>query len=553
MKIIFIYDYQAVIFLQRPGTVKEILRSSAEKYKNNCAFIFLDGEGEKTEVSYEQLKNDVDSLAAGLSREYKMKKGEKLAIIGYNCYEWCVSYLACLSAGIVAVPVDRELSGDDIGDMLSFASVKVVLGDERSLKKLNRQKDCAYICFEDGEKGLYPLIKKGEHFKREGFGEEAEIDPDALAVLLFTSGTTGNSKGVMLSNRNLCSDLFLVSANINISEKDRSLSLLPLHHTYEAIALLMMLYRGGSIAFCGGIRYLSRGFQVFSPTVFVTVPLILEKLHGKILSEIESKGLRQKFRLASLMASAVSDDKKKKLFADIHKFFGGRLNKIIVGAAALQAGVAEDFELFGFKIIIGYGLTECSPIIICNSENDRTPDTVGRPLGETEIKIDCPDEKGVGEILVKGPMVMSGYYKNEKATSEVFRDGWFCTGDLGWQDKNGRYRISGRCKNVIVTKNGKNIYPEELEYRLNKNPYISESLVYGEKGDIVSCEVLPDDAAVKARLKKQNPSDEEVKALINEVVRSINRLLPGYKRIKKVTVRKDGFSKTTTHKIKRKY
>ncbi len=538
--------------MQRPETIKQILENSAEKYKENCAFTFLDAEGKTVEISYYELKNDVDSLAMELLCEHKMK-GEKVAIIGCNCYEWCVSYLACLAAGIVAVPVDRELSGDDIGEILSFASVKAVLGDERSLKKLNKQKGCDYICFEDAEKGFYALIEKGKHLKKEGYTVDAEIDPDALAVLLFTSGTTGNSKGVMLSNRNLCSDLFLVSSNININEKDRSLSLLPLHHTYEAISLLMILYCGGSVAFCGGIRYLSRGFQVFSPTVFVTVPLILEKLHEKILGEIDSKGLRQKFRLASLMSSAVSSEKKKKLFANIHSFFGGRLEKIIVGAAALQARAAEDFELFGFKVIIGYGLTECSPIIICNSENDRTPDTVGRPLDETEIKIDRPDEKGVGEILVKGPMVMLGYYENDKATDEVFRDGWFCTGDLGFCDKNGRYRISGRCKNVIVTRNGKNIYPEELEYRLNKNAYISESLVYGEKGDIISCEILPDEQAVKAKLKKQNPTDEEIKALINEAVRSINRLLPTYKRIKKVTVRKDGFSKTTTHKIKRKY
>ena len=541
-----------MIFLQRPETIKQILESSAEKYKNNCAFISLDSQGNTVEISYAELKNDVDCLATGLIYEYGMR-GEKAAIIGCNCYEWCVCYLACLAAGIVAVPVDRELSGDDIGDILSFASVKTVLGDERSLKKLNRQKGCDYICFEDAEKGFYSLLEKGKHLKKEGYTIDAEIDPDALAVLLFTSGTTGNSKGVMLSNRNLCSDLFLVSSNININEKDRSLSLLPLHHTYEAISLLMILYCGGSVAFCGGIRYLSRGFQLFSPTVFVTVPLILEKLHEKILGEIENKGLRQKFRLASLMSSAVSSEKKKKLFADIHAFFGGKLEKIIVGAAALQAGAAEDFELFGFKVIIGYGLTECSPIIICNSENDRSPDTVGRPLAETEIKIDSPDEKGVGEILVKGPMVMLGYYENKKATQEVFCDGWFCTGDLGWRDKNGRYRISGRCKNVIVTRNGKNIYPEELEYRLNKNAFISESLVYGEKGDIISCEILPDEQAVKAKLKKQNPTDEEIKALINEAVRSINRLLPTYKRIKKVTVRKDGFSKTTTHKIKRKY
>ena len=357
----------------------------------------------------------------------------------------------------------------------------------------------------------------------------------------------------MLSNRNLCSDLFLVSENIRLTPCDRSLSLLPLHHTYETMAFLMMLYCGGSIAFCGGVRYLSKSFQLFSPTVFVTVPLILEKLYDRLMGEIEKKGMRQKFRLATLVSTAMSEEKKKKLFSEIHDFFGGRLEKFVVGAAPLQSSAAEAFEAFGFKVVIGYGLTECSPIVICNSVGDTTPDTVGRPLQEVGVKIDNPDEKGIGEILIKGPMVMLGYYKNERATDEVFRDGWFCTGDLGHVDKNGRYRISGRCKNVIVTRNGKNIYPEELEYRLNKNPYIAESLVFGEKGDIVSCEIVPDEQAIKAKLKKQIPTDEEIKAVINEAVRGINRYLPSYKRIKKVTVKKDGFDKTTTHKIKRKY
>lgn len=535
--------------MQRPETVKEILEHSAEKYKYNCAFTFLAADGRKTEINYKQMKNDVDSLALALLHEYKLK-GEKAAIIGCNSYEWCVSYLACLCAGIVAVPVDRELLPQDIDAILDFAEVKAVLADQRSLEGLDKKAGAHYT---DLGQGLYTLISKGEHLKKEGFCLSDKPDPDSLAVLLFTSGTTGSSKGVMLSNRNLCSDLFLVKENIKAGECDRALSLLPLHHTYEAMALLMMLYCGGSIAFCGGIRYLSRSFQTFSPTVFVTVPLVLEKLHERILGEIEKRGSLRKFRLATLMPSAVSEEKRKKLFYDIHAFFGRRLKKIVVGAAALQSSVAEDFELFGFKVIIGYGLTECSPIVICNSVDDRSCDSVGRPLNETEIKIYNPDEKGVGELLVKGPMVMLGYYKNEQATKEVFRDGWLCTGDLGWCDKNGKYRISGRCKNVIVTKNGKNIYPEELEYRLNKSPYISESLVYAEKGDIVSCEILPDTETIRLKLKAENPTEDEIKSLINEAVRGINRLLPSYKRIKKVAIVKDGFEKTTTHKIKRKY
>lgn len=539
--------------MYRPDTIKEMLKESCSRYKDNFAFAFLDSQGKTKRITYEMLKNDVDSLS--LSLVYHLKaEGEKAAIICYNCYEWCVIYLACLCTGIVAVPVDRELSGGDIGEILDFAKVKVVFSDSKSKDKLLKRESITYVTVDSDESGsFYSLIKKGEDLRREGFTLEKEIDKDALAVLIFTSGTTGNPKGVMLSNYNLCSDLFLVRDNVQATERDRSLSVLPLHHTYETIAFLMMLYCGGSIAFCGGIRYLGKSFSLFMPTVFVTVPLILEKLHAKILSEIEAKGMRQKFRLASLMSSAMNEEKKKKLFSSVHSFFGGKLKKIIVGAASLQQTAAEDFELFGFQVIIGYGLTECSPIVICNSIHDRTTDTIGKPLREVTVKIYCPDEKGVGEILVKGPMVMKGYYKNEKATKEAFLDSWFRTGDLGFCDKNGRYHITGRCKNVIVTKNGKNIYPEELEYRLSKNPFVKECLVYGEKGDIVSCEILPDTDAIKLKLKKQNVTDEQVKAVINETVRNVNRLLPSYKRIKKVLVRKDEFQKTTTHKIKRKY
>lgn len=539
--------------MQRPETIKEMLGESFTRYKDNVAFVFFDMEGKTVRITYDKLRKDVEALCLALIFELKAE-GEKAAIICHNCYEWCLVYLACLCTGIVVVPVDREISGGDIGEILDFAKVRLVFSDKKSGEKLAKRPEVKYITIDgEGEGSFLSLLVKGEALRREGFEYKREINKDDLAVLIFTSGTTGNPKGVMLSNYNLCSDLYLVRDNVGVGERDRSLSVLPLHHTYEAMALLMMLYCGASVAFCGGIRYLGKSFSLFMPTVFVTVPLILEKLHGKILCEIEAKGMRQKFRLASFVHSAINEEKRKKLFSSVHSFFGGKLKKIVVGAAPLNQSVAEDFELFGFKVIIGYGLTECSPIVICNGLDERSTDSVGRPLKEVEVKIHKPDEKGIGELLVKGPMVMKGYYQNEKATSEVFLDSWLRTGDLGYKDKNGRYYITGRCKNVIVTRNGKNIYPEELEYKLSKNPFIRESLVYGEKGDIVACEILPDLETISRKLKKKQVSDEEVKALINEAVRSVNRLMPSYKRIKKVTVRKDEFLKTTTHKIKRKY
>ena len=542
-----------MIFLYRPQTVKEILIKSEQMYRYNCAFTFLSDEGKRVEISYKKLKADVESIALSLIHVLKAQN-EKAAIVCYNCYEWCVCYLACLYSGVVAVPLDRELSGKDMSEILSFGEVKLVFCDKRSRVKLQDNRELTFIDIEGEEEGSFSsLLVKGDKLRREGFTTEKGPDPDALAVMLFTSGTTGSPKGVMLSNSNLCSDLYLVSGNIRARDTDRTLSILPLHHTYEAIAFLMMLYCGGSIAFCGGIRYLSRGFSVFSPTVFVTVPLILEKLHARFTGELEKMGMKRRFRLLSAVSQAVSEENKKKIFTPIHEFFGGKLRKIIVGAAPLHSNVAEDFELFGFKVIIGYGLTECSPIVICNSIDDRTPDSIGKPLAETEVKIRRSDSKGIGELLIKGPMVMKGYYNNEKATAEVFSDGWFCTGDMGYRDRNGRYHLTGRCKNVIVTKNGKNIYPEELEEKLGRSPLIKDCVVYCEKGEILSCEILADESAAALKLKRDSVSQEDIKSLINETIRNLNRTLPSYKRIKKVSIRKDDFIRTTTHKIKRKY
>ena len=539
--------------MYRPETVKEMLIKSEEIYRYNCAFTFLDSDGKKAEVTYKKLREDTESIALSLIYELKLK-GKKAAIMCYNCYEWCVIYLACLYSSVVAVPVDRENSGADTDYILEFSDVKAVFCDRRSRQRLTIRTDVSYVAVDgEGEGSFYSLLIKGDKLRREGFTVDTEIDPEALAVLLFTSGTTGSPKGVMLSNKNICSDLYLVRDSIRVTDRDRSLSVLPLHHTYETIAFLMMLYCGGSIAFCGGIRYLKKSFGVFKPTVFVTVPLILEKLHAGLMQEAQQNGGRRKLKLMSLVSKSISEEKKKKLFSPVHSFFGGRLDKIIVGAAPLQSAVAEDFELFGFRVIIGYGLTECSPIVICNSADDRTPDTIGRPLAETEVKLASADEKGIGELLIKGPMVMKGYYKNEAATREVFSDGWFCTGDLACCDKNGRYRLTGRSKNVIVTSNGKNIYPEEIEQKLTASPLIKDCIVYGEKGDVISCEILPDEEAVKLRLRKDSVSGEEIKALVNEAVRSLNRTLPSYKRIKKVTVRDEDFQRTATHKIKRKY
>lgn len=545
--------------MNTPNNLRELLTESEKKFTDRPAFIIKDSEGREAEISYGRLKREAEALGTALIYELGLK-GKKTGIIGENSYEWCLSYLAVTGGVGVAVPIDKELPVEEIGNIISFAGIEAVICDGKSAEKLlsaryTEERELKLICTQSikGTLSFYELLRKGEKHISEGKRDyfSAETDGDKMAVLLFTSGTTGMAKGVMLSHKNLISDLVSVSERIKITEADRTLSVLPLHHTYEAISFLMIIYSGGSIAFAESLRTLKEDFAFYRPTAFVTVPLLLEKLHRRIMLSIEEKGKRKKVQFFSVVSSAVSEDKRKKIFSDVHAFFGGRLNKIVVGAAALQKEVAEDFIMFGIPVIIGYGLTECSPIVICNSSENLATDSIGRPLGGVEVRIENPDEKGIGEICVKGPMVMLGYYKNKVATDEVMKDGFLHTGDLGYRDKVGNYHITGRKKNVIVTKNGKNIYPEEIEYYLLRNPVIADVMVYAEDDSIISAQIIPDTAEIERKLKKTAPTEQEIHKAVIEAVRSTNRKLPSYKSIKKVTLRNKDFIRTSTKKIKR--
>ncbi len=548
---------KAVCKMKNPENLRELLLYSEEKYRDRPAFLLKDEEGSLKTVTYEEFRTDTDRLSAALCD--MGLKGKKIALMGENSYEWCLGYMSAAGTVGVVVPLDKEMPKEELENIISFAQLEGIICDKKTSTKVISachfsKRDIKVICTDNVNNTVFfgDLLRKGEELlKGEGDYFYENPDKDKMAVLLFTSGTTGMAKGVMLSHYNLCSDLICVSKSVNVEKDDVSLSVLPLHHTYEAIAFLMIIYSGGSISFCKSIRTLRDDFSFYRPTVFVTVPLMLEKLHRRIMGEIDSRGKRKKLQIVSVVSAALSEEKKKKLFSDIHSFFGGRLKKIVVGAAALQQSVAEDFFLFGIPVIIGYGLTECSPIVICNTLENITFDSIGRPLENVEVKIVDRDNKDIGEICVRGPMVMLGYYKNKRATDEVLIDGFLHTGDLGYKDKNGNYHITGRKKNVIVTRNGKNVYPEEVEYYLLKNSVISDCMVYAEDDLIVSAQIIPDEEEIRKKLKKNELTKTDIDKAVTEAVRSTNRKLPSYKNIKKVTVRNKDFVRTTTHKIKR--
>ncbi len=544
----------------KPETLRDLLKESVKRNKNRNAFLLKDMGGAVYGVTYEHFLKDVQCLGTALAE--LCGKNKNIAVFMANSYEWCCCFMAISSGAGVAVPLDKDLPEEELYNILDFAEIDVIFTDEERCKVLLSNKARLSKALKIILTGNTPkehtlsyndLLGRGEDLLKDGSSEflTAKTQPDGTAAIFFTSGTTGMTKGVMLTNKNLCSDFTAVSEYISIYEGDLALSLLPLHHTYELISFLMVLYSGGSIAFSEGIRTLKEDFETYKPTVFVTVPLLLEKLDSRILSKMEQSGKRSISKLVSKMSPVLPEGTKKRVFSDIHEFFGGRLRLIICGAAALKKETALNFTSYGIPVVIGYGLTECSPIIICNNDSEPTPDSVGRPLPGVQIKIENPDENGIGEICAKGPMVMKGYYKNSAQTEKVLKDGWFHTGDSGYEDREGNYHISGRLKNMIVTRGGKNIYPEEIEYYLCRHAPIAECIVSGEGADIITAEILPDKDAIKTKLSKSSLTHDEIHKAVKEAVRNVNRTLPSYKRIKKVTLREEAFNKTSTHKIKR--
>ena len=484
--------------------------------------------------------------------------------------------MAASIVGIV-VPIDKELHFNDVINFMNVSETVCILGDLKNLSSVIdnidnlNYKDTLFISFDkidssskdNNDNLLYfdniKIIGKDEYLNGFHDFDNIKVNPDELRILLFTSGTTGNAKGVCLSQRNICSNILSTYGIVKVKRSDLFFSVLPLHHTYECtLGFLLPIYSGASIAHCEGLRYIAKNMAEFHPSVILCVPLLLEKMHKTIVRNM-NKSLPEKYRKEN------QDDNpfdnlpfiiKKIVTTKVKNTLGGRLRVFIVGAAAANPNILSDFRKLKLNTLQGYGLTECSPLVAGNTDFFQKDDAAGLPIPNVEYKIDNPNNDGIGEIIVKGPNVMLGYYNNPEATSNVIKNGWFHTGDLGKVDENGYLYITGRCKSVIVTKNGKNIYPEEVEYYLNDNPLISESLVQGiqeEDSDetYVKAQIYPNLEAISEYLKGSVPTKEEIKKIISNVVSSVNSKLPNYKHIKGFIIRDKEFEKTTTQKVKR--
>ena len=549
-------------------TIKEMLIQSASIYPNNNAFLRkLKRGAEYTPVSYAQFKDDVWALGTAFNK-IGLKDGNKIAVIGENRYEWVTSYLAAACGDTVFSPIDRELAAPDIQNLLKIAKVSAVVYSPKIAAKLEGVKETVpeieYLISmsEDDENCDYTvagLIADGKAAIAAGDTtfENIEIDPEEAKIMLFTSGTTALSKGVLLCHRNICANLMAMCSMVDITPDDTFLSILPPHHTYESTCgILAPLFRGSCVAFNDGLKYIPNNLAEAKVSVLLGVPAVFELLYKRIWAAARQKGIESKLKIGLKLSNflrKIGIDKRRSIFASVHDTFGGKLRLFVSGAAAIDPAVAKGFRDLGILFLQGYGITECSPIVTLNRDINYKDNAAGLPLNCLEVKIDNPNEEGIGEIICKGDNVMLGYYENEEETAKVIKDGWFYTGDLGYIDKDGFVIISGRKKNIIIDKNGKNVYPEELETFITKNDYVLECMVYAHEDENtfeIRAQVFPNMPEIEANLGK-DVTDEQIQELMQSIVDEVNKRNPTWKYIRKVIVRKEEFEKTTTKKIKR--
>lgn len=554
-------------------SIRDLIRTGARDYKETPVFLVKTQKGGKYhEITHTRLEKDMNALGTRLID--LGLRGEKIAVIGENSYEWALSYFAIVNGVGTVVPLDKELSMEEISNLVKTAGCKGILYSssyEKYAAKLDIPVKLKFELYRNedvpfSENDMASLIYEGRKLLSHGDRRflDAEIDPRAAAVMLFTSGTTGDPKAVMLSHENIVSNIKNISKIVRIEPGDRTLSILPIHHTFEStVDIMTVLYQGGSIAFFEGLKHVTKNLAEAQASVLVGVPLIFESIYAKLWKQAEkakkTKALKAAIKLNRTLRKA-GIDKRHKLFRTIYDSLGGRLRLVITGAAGIDPKVLRGFHDLGLEVAQGYGLTETAPIIAGTPDGEekyRKTGSVGKIIPEGEVKIADPNEDGIGEILYKGPNVMLGYYEMPEKTAEVIdKDGWFHTGDLGFMDPEGWLYITGRKKNVIVTKTGKNIYPEELEQVLNKLPVIEECMVYGldgmDAGDgtIVAVQVRPDYEAIRERGPRE-PDEEDVYEIVKRFIAEENQKLPNYKRIRHIVIREEEFVKTTTHKIKR--
>lgn len=557
--------------IPKMNNYREMIEYVNKNYKDNIAYKYKKNTDDETyvEKKYSQVVKDIKALATALLS--LGLKGKRVALIGDNRYEWCISYLAVTTGGMVIAPLDKALPDKEITSLIKRSEVDAVIYEKKHealFHKLREKEDIklnTLICINKDENNTESLdfdllLGKGKELIRNKskLYEEVEIDDNAMSIMLFTSGTTNKAKIVMLSQNNICSNIHAYQTHFKMTEKDTLLSFLPIHHTFEcSITILYGFYSGATVAFCDGLRYIQTNLKEYEVSIFVAVPLVLETMYKKITKAIADGGKTKLIQTMTKISNTLLKahiDIRKTLFKQIIDNFGGKLRMVLYGAASLDKDTVIGLDNFGINSIQGYGLTETSPVLTAEGETKHKPGSIGYPLDNVEIKIHNPNKNGEGEIYAKGPNIMLGYYNDEKRTKEAFEDGWFKTGDYGYIDDEGFIFITGRKSDIIVLKNGKNIYPQELEMLISKLAYVSECMVYARESSKTDTALVAKIVYNKEVMEKDYPEKqkEDYEKIIWKDVKEINKTLPAVKHIKKVIVTDEPMVKTTTQKVKRK-
>ncbi len=550
--------------------LKEMLEKSGEMYGDRPAYLFKTEEvGKFREITHKEFREDINCLGTALID--LGLKDKRIAVISENRYEWGMAYLAVVAGTGIVVPLDKALPDNEIENLILRSEVEAIFYSNKydnimnEVRTKNNSKVKYFISMDleketDGVYSQKELIYKGKELLAKGNREflDAKIHEEEMGIMLFTSGTTAMSKAVMLSHKNLCANLFDIASTIKVDENDVFLSFLPLHHTFECTTgFIYPVSKGSAIAFCEGIRHIADNIKEYRVTVMVSVPILFESMYKKVMKNIEKKGkletVKKGIKISQFLLK-IGIDIRRKLFKEIHNNLGGRLRLFVAGGAALDPEAEKGFNELGVAMYQGYGLTESSPVIATEDDRYRRLGSIGKAFPSLDVKIAEPNEEGVGELLAKGPSIMLGYYNNNEATKETIdEEGWLHTGDLAKMDPDGYIFISGRKKFVIVLKNGKNIYPEELETLVNKIEGIKESFVYGkpeDDGDYKICAKIVYDKEIVEEIYGTSEEDK-LKELIWQEIKKVNKTMPAYKYIREITITDKDLIKTTTQKIKR--
>lgn len=547
--------------------LKDMLNKTRELYASRPAYKIKTGENEYKIITHQEIREMIDCL--GTSLIDLGLKDKRVAVIGENRYEWGLAYLSVVCGTGVIVPLDKALPENELQELIERSEVEAIFFSpkyEESIKKIklsekNKLKHLIIMDSNENRDGIYSqeeLIQKGKALIENGNREfiDAKINPEEMNIMLFTSGTTSKSKVVALSHKNICSNLMDVATVLDVNKEDRVLSFLPMHHVFECTTgLLYSLYVGSQLSFCDGIRAILGNLNEYQITFACFVPAIYENMYKNIVKKLEVDGKLEIIKQLEEKYKDASMEEKKQVFKDLHNIFGGQVRLFVSGAAALDKDVEQGFRNWGINLCQGYGLTETSPVIGVETNTEFRVGSIGKALPNVEVKLEDVNEEGIGELVVKGPNIMLGYYGDEEATKEVLQDGWFYTGDLAKIDEEGYIFICGRKKSVIVLKNGKNIFPEEMETLVNKIEGVKESFIFGkqqsdDKEDVkINVKIVFDRDIVKEAYNVE--TDEEIYEALSNKIKEINKIMPKYKGIKGIVITEKPLIKTTTNKIKR--